>query len=93
MPPSAPFALRRKVLPMKPDLQIVRLDTGSHQVVHLVKMFGPLILCDIRIWVDGETGEWVIERSRETKDGVTNWEVAARVLGCMPEKESPHDAR
>ena len=69
----------------KPDLTIVRLDMGSHQCVHLVKMFGPLLMCDIRIWTDTRTGEWVIERSREKVDGVTTWEVGARVLGCLDE--------
>ena len=63
----------------KPDLTIVRLDMGSHQCVHLVKMFGPLSMCDIRIWTDCVTGEWIIERARESG----KWEVCARVLGCL----------
>ena len=51
---------------------------GTHQVVRLDKLYGPLVACDLRIFVDGAAGEWVIEREHIDKDNVQTWAEIAR---------------
>jgi hypothetical protein len=45
------------------------------------KEFGPLDMCDLRITIDYERAEWVVERKIHRLDCITEWEVATRIDG------------
>ena len=51
------------------------------ETLHISKMYGPLIFCDIRVTADFNTCSWVIERERIDKDGNTTWEEMCRFHG------------
>ena len=59
-------------------LDVVRVEMGSHQVVVVDKLYGPLVACDVRIFVDAQAGEWVIERQHIDADNARTWSEVAR---------------
>jgi len=63
----------------------VVLEVCSDTVVHIDKLFGPLIFCEVRIRADQKTADWVVEREwlESDADGnsVCNWREVARFDG------------
>jgi hypothetical protein len=58
-------------------LDTKRIEVGSHHVVHIEKMYGPLVACDVRVWLESESGQWIVERECQ-RDGERSWEEMAR---------------
>lgn len=56
------------------------LEMGYSKII-LDKMFGPLIFCDLRIYPDSKTCEWVIERQVIDKESDVFWEEFCRIGG------------
>ena len=44
------------------------IEIGSDEIVEIEKLFGPTIMCDIRLTACTETCEWIIERECITTD-------------------------
>ena len=56
------------------------LEMGYEKII-LDKLFGALIFCDLRIYPNHKTCEWVIERQVIDKDSNVFWEEVYRVDG------------
>jgi hypothetical protein len=45
----------------------ITVECGG-QIVVIDKLFGPLIACNVRVSLDGKSGEWVVERETCVSD-------------------------
>lgn len=54
----------------------LRVEIGVHQSVVIDKLYGPLVMCDVRVRADFKKCQWVVERQRirEHKDGCASVE-------------------
>lgn len=59
------------------DRETKKVEVGLH-AVHIEKMFGPLVACNVRVWLDYDPGQWVVERERTPAEGESTWEEMAR---------------
>lgn len=63
-----------------------RIEYGGQCPVHLDKLFGPTIACEVRITLDRKSWEWVVERETITRNpdprsdqwDIQGWEEVAR---------------
>ena len=62
------------------DSKEVTLEMGYSTII-LDKLFGALIFCDLRIYPDSKTCEWVVEREVIDKDSNVSWEEMIRING------------
>ncbi len=75
---------------MRPEIALNPTETNGKQddqkilcgyvPVVLMKLFGPLIFCDLRIRANAEACEWIIERQSNCK-----WVEVARIPGQLDE--------
>ena len=56
------------------------LEMGYEKII-LDKLFGALIFCNLRIYPNHKTCEWIIEREVINKEGDSSWEEVYRVAG------------
>ncbi len=56
------------------EKELLEVEMGSHQIVEIEKLFGPLIACDVRVFIDGT--DWVVQREVEGENA--GWEEMAR---------------
>ena len=61
------------------ELPIITIGAGK--IVEFDKLFGPLIMTNIRVSIDVPRGEWIIEREIVPKEGMGGWEICARIDG------------
>lgn len=47
---------------IQPETKLTKILTTAENVVIIDKLFGPLVCCQVRISIDYNTKEWVIER-------------------------------
>lgn len=72
------------------DLEEITVEMGSHHHVIIKKMFGPAVFVDIRIRVDLNNRDWVIERctSHYDEDGNSlddTWTQYSRIPALLEE--------
>lgn len=60
-----------------PQQAQIHIHTGA--CIEIVKMYGPLVFMDIRVTLDFQTCEWVIERA----DKGNEWREVARIPGQL----------
>lgn len=60
--------------------QHVSIQVGTRNIVEIDKMYGPLVFMPIRVRMDFDECEWIIERL----DGGTDWREVARFPGQIP---------
>lgn len=63
------------------DDKITHLEIGPSDIIEIEKIYGPLVMTDLRISIDINRGEWVIERQIVPNEGEMTWEVCARIDG------------
>lgn len=59
---------------MPKDIQV---PVAAEQNVIITKEYGPLMACDVRVRLDFQKAEWVIER-KCYKEDITSWQEMAR---------------
>lgn len=59
----------------------VTVQVGPTSRVEIDKLYGPLVFWPIRVWLDIDSCEWVIEREM----GSGGWREVARIPGQMAE--------
>lgn len=42
--------------------KVIRVEAGSDTLVHIEKLYGPWVVSDVRVWLDYNPGQWVVER-------------------------------
>lgn len=60
------------------------VEMGPSDVLEIDKVFGPLVMTNLRVSIDVERCEWVVERKviKNGPDGdIESWEVCARIDG------------
>lgn len=66
---------------------IIDVEIGSHSTVIIEKVFGPLVMTDLRVTIDPLQGEYIIERRKMFPLGdKEEWDVVARISGCVEDE-------
>lgn len=60
-------------------LNFTKVEIGKG--IEIEKLYGPLVMANIRVFIDLSRAEWVIEREIVPKEGEGSWEVCARIDG------------
>lgn len=60
---------------------LIKVEIGLGKIIELEKLFGPLVMTNIRVTIDKQRAEWIIEREIVPKEGAGTWEVCARIDG------------